>query len=60
MQFYDVALAAEQINKVKNLGSDKDEYNELYWEQLCVAFAYTYMFSVYSKWSVRFPTNLLL
>ena len=30
MQFYDVALAAEQINKVKNLGSDKDEYNELY------------------------------
>ena len=55
MQFYDVALAAEQINKVKNLGSDKDEYNELYWEQLCVAFTYTYMFSVYSKWSVRFP-----
>ena len=27
MQFYDVALTAEQINKVKNLGLGNDEYN---------------------------------
>ena len=27
MQFYDVALTADQINKVKNLGLGNDEYN---------------------------------
>ena len=30
MQFYDLALTAEQINRVKHLGLGKDEYNESY------------------------------
>ena len=30
MQFYDVALSEEQINRVKHLGLGKDEYNESY------------------------------
>ena len=59
MQFYDVALTAEQINKVKNLGLGNDEYNESFREQPCVAFIYTCICSVYSSWSVSFPTNLL-
>ena len=59
MQFYDVALTAEQINKVKNLGLGNDEYNESLREQPCVAFIYTCICSVYSSWSVSFPTNLL-
>ena len=58
MQFYDVALTAEQINRVKHLGLGNDEYNELYDEKLCVAFTYACVCSVYSKWSVSFP-NLL-
>ena len=59
MQFYDVALTAEQINKVKNLGLGNDECNESLREQPCVAFIYTCICSVYSSWSVSFPTNLL-
>ena len=30
IQFYDVALTAEQINKVKRLGLGKDEYDGSY------------------------------
>ena len=58
IQFYDVALTAEQINRVKHLGLGNDEYNELYDEKLCAAFTYACVCSVYSKCSVSFP-NLL-